>query len=450
MRLNSAGKNPCGPFAGIRDRDRRPCEGSSKTNATQPVVSARTASRYHRGADVRLVRSIFSPDTFCAMPERGSAFLPHGCAMILCSVDRRMGYVFVPRATGLSTPMTGTDRSNLSYRTILILFVLLGAPMAARSDTLEDSAKELARKIVAVLPVQNYVAIEMRNFSSLTSGEAIRVEQVLSGDIQSSGVRTTTNGGTAVQVRITLSENVKEFVWSAEVRQDDTSHVVLVAVPRPSESPAASNSMPMVLRSEKFWEGQERILDAVASDAAGQNRFVLLLPDGLAIQDNVGAAVSRVMIPSAQSPSRNPRGFLEPNGNIVSAVFQAQTCLIALDTHNLVECHPTANRAPADYLIDFAPGDAQLIGTGAEFGIVHSACVDGNQVLATSPRDYTQPDSLQAFQIKPTGAVAISNGLEFPGPILALHVVPDIPRVVVLNLKTGKYEAYQLSISCAQ
>jgi hypothetical protein len=361
-----------------------------------------------------------------------------------------VGFVFVPRATGRSTPMTGTDRPNHSYRTILILFALLGAPMAARSDTLEDSAKELARKIVAVLPVQDDVAIEMRNFSSLTPSEAIRIEHVLSSDIQSSGVRTTTNGGAAVQVRVTLSENVKEFVWSAEVRQGDASHVVLMTAPRSSESRAALNSMPMVLRSEKFWEGPERILDAVGSDAGGQNRFVLLLPDSLAIQDDFGAAMSKVMIPSAQSASRNPRGFLEYNGNIVSAVFQTQTCTIALDINNLVECHPTANRAPADYLIDFAPDDAQPIGRGAEFGIVHTTCADGNQVLATSPRDYTQPDSLQAFQIKPTGAVAISNGLEFPGPILALHVAPDIPRAIILNLKTGNYEAYQLSISCAK
>jgi hypothetical protein len=206
----------------------------------------------------------------------------------------------------------------------------------------------------------------------------------------------------------------------------------------------------VTLHSQKFWEGPERILDALASDAGGQNRFVLLLAEGLAIQDNFGAAISRVMIPSAQSASRNPRGFLEYDGNIVSAVFQAQTCTVALDTHNLVECHPTANRAPADYLIDFAPGDAQPIGRGTEFGIVHSTCAESNQVLATSPRDYTQPDSLQAFQIKPSGAVAISNGLEFPGPILALHVAPDMPRLVILNLKTGNYEAHQLSISCAK
>jgi hypothetical protein len=370
--------------------------------------------------------------------------------MIFCSVDRRAEFVFLPRATGRSTPMTGTDRSNLSYGTILILFVLLGTPMAARSDTLEDSARELAAKIGASLPARSNISLGMKNSSSLLPEEVARITQALKAELQNRGIGITENGFVEARAAVTFSESIKNFVWTAEIRTFDTSQVVLVTVPRPMENRVISDAMPMTLHSEKFWEGPERILDAVISDAGGQIRFVLLLPDGLAIQDNFGAAVSRVIIPSAQNPIRNPRGFLEYNGNIVSAVFQAQTCTIALDTHNLVECHPTANRAPADHLIDFAPGDTQPIGTGAEFDIVHSSCVDGNQVLATSPRDYTQPDSLQAFQIKPTGAVAISNGLEFPGPILALHVVPDIPRVVALNLKTGKYEAYQLSISCSQ
>jgi hypothetical protein len=450
MRLNSTGKNPCGPLAGIRDRDRRPCEGSSKASATQPVVSARTASRFCRGADVRSVWLIFLPDAFCAMPRLGSAHLPHAYVMISCSVDRRVEFVLVPRATGRSTPMTGTDRSNLSYRTILIFFVLLGAPMAARSDTLEDSSRELAGKIAACLPARTSLSLGVKNSSSLTPEEVARITQALKVELQNRGIGTPENGFVEAMVAITLSESIKDLVWTAEIHMFDTDRVVLMTLPRPRENRAASDAMPVTLHSEKFWEGPERILDALAADAGGQNRFVLLLPDGLAIHANVGAAVSRVMIPSAQSASRNPRGFLEYDGNIVSAVFQAQTCTIALDTHNLVECHPTANRAPADYLIDVAPDDAQPIGRGAEFGIVHSACVEGNQVLATGPRDYTQPDSLQAFQIKPTGAVAISNGLEFPGPILALHVAPNMPRLVILNLKTGNYEAYQLSISCAK
>ena len=177
MRLNSTGKNPCGPLAGIRDRDRRPCEGSSKASATQPVVSARAASRglfpvrARRGAQTRGVDARSSrfnrPYTLCAMPECEPALVAHGCAMISRSIDKGVEFVFVPRMAGRSTPMTGTYRSNLSYRTILIFLVLLGAPMAARSDTLEDSARELAGKIAAALPAREEVSASADTSQSL-------------------------------------------------------------------------------------------------------------------------------------------------------------------------------------------------------------------------------------------------------------------------------------------
>src|SRR6267154_3117667 len=146
MRLNSTGKNPCGPLAGIRDRDRRPCEGSSKASATQPVVSARTASRrlfsvrarsgaQTRGADVRLSR-LSLPYTLCAMPEHGPAILAHGCAMIFGSSRQYVKLIHTSQAAWRSTPM-GIDRTNLSCRTVLFFFALLVMPKAL-SATIED------------------------------------------------------------------------------------------------------------------------------------------------------------------------------------------------------------------------------------------------------------------------------------------------------------------------
>ncbi len=79
--------------------------------------------------------------------------------MISRSTGHRAKLLLLPRVAGRSTPMTGTDRSNLSCRTLLFLFALLGTPMAARCDSLEDSAKELARKIAGVLPCRGRMYI---------------------------------------------------------------------------------------------------------------------------------------------------------------------------------------------------------------------------------------------------------------------------------------------------
>jgi hypothetical protein len=101
-------------------------------------------------------------------------------------------------------------------------------------------------------------------------------------------------------------------------------------------------------------------------------------------------------------------------------------------------------------MIDVAPSGAPLPGKGTEIVIGAPVCGGASQFLATGARDYTQPDSLQLFEMKPGGAAAISAELNFPGPITALHASSESPRAVVKNLSTGNYEAYRLSLSCAQ
>ena len=441
MRLNSAGKNPCGSLAGIRDRDRRPCEGSSKASATQSVVTARAASRLCRGAHVRSAPSIFVTDTFCAKPGSGSPFLPDACAMISHGVSNRVGFVFVPRMTGHSTPMTGIDRSNLSYRTILIFFVLLGAPMAALSTTLEDSAKELARKIAAALPARDDVTVEVRNISSLTPSEANRVSQALNNEMQNQGFRTPVNGGMPIRVRITLSENLKGFLWGAEILQGDASRAVLMAVARSVEDRTFPSTMPVVLHSEKLWEGPEHVLDVAAMVTPDGNKLlVLLVPEGLIVRRTEGRPAVRIPMNSHPSYLRSPDDrFLGLEAPLI--VFRdGDECTVSLEPAAVRECHP----APKYAGLTPVPGRGQATK-------IRSGCGTGNQVLTTGPGDYSQPDTVQAFEWQHDTPVAVSEEMNFPGPVLVQSIF-EAPSAtaIVRNLQTGNYEAYRLSISCAQ
>jgi hypothetical protein len=77
MTVSSIGQNPCGPLAGNRDRDRRPCEGSSKASATRPVAIARTAFQSHLrrwswDADARLACSARCQITIVQRANRDS------------------------------------------------------------------------------------------------------------------------------------------------------------------------------------------------------------------------------------------------------------------------------------------------------------------------------------------------------------------------------------------
>jgi hypothetical protein len=353
--------------------------------------------------------------------------------------------------------MMSADRSTRSRLAILILFVLLAIPGAARCAILEESARDLARKIAAALPARENVTVEIRNSSSLASDEALRIDAALKTELQERGILLAT-GGAADSVTVTLSETLTNLIWTAEIRQGDTSHVVFLTVDRPSRNSGLPGPMPVTIHSEKFWEGPERILDAgEISDGAGKIWLVLLLPGGLRIEDRQSGTAKTIEIASNQSTNRDPWGNLgfAKIGDKIGFALSQRICTVDLETQNLESClstdgstsAPPGSRYPV--MIDVSPSGAPQPGKGTEI-VMESVCGGASQFLATGARDYTQTDTLQAFETKSSGAKAISAEMEFPGPIMALHAVSETPRAVVRNLSTGNYEAYRLSFSCPQ
>jgi len=351
--------------------------------------------------------------------------------------------------------MMVSDRSTRSRQAMLFLLVLLGIPSSARAASLEDSAREFARKIAAALPARDNVSCEFRNASSLRPGEAARIEQAFQSQLQEQGVRIAASGA-PVAVLVTLSENFTNFIWTGEIRQGEASRVVLMAVERVLENRAAPSAMPVTIQSEKFWEGPERILDAGdISGGASKSWLVLLLPDGLRIQNQQTGSVSTIEVASNQSANRDPWGNLDfgPTGNTVRFFLSPRICTVNLETAGLDVCSsaegsagpPVPNGFPV--MFDVAPAGPPPPGKGTVIEI-SSVCGGADQFLATGARDYTQTDSLQVFKKETSGPIAISAELDFPGPIMALHALSGMPRAVVRNLTTGNYEAYRLSISC--
>ena len=381
--------------------------------------------------------------------------------MISLSLGHRAEFLLMFREATRSTPMTAADRSTRSFRAILFLFVLIGIPSAVRSATLDDSARELARKIAAALPVLENVSCEIRNVSSLLPDEVFRIDHAVRAELQERGVRVSAGNGAAVSVVVTLSENFENLVWTGEIRRGDISQVVLIAIKRSAENRAISSKMPVTIRSEKLWEGPERILDSgEVSDGIGKSWLVLLLRNGVRIQDGRTGSANTIELTPNQSASRDPEGFLKVwrTGGTVGFFFSTQVCTVNLETLDLIGCSPTQGSnggviiGMVPIVGDAAPPGPPQPGKGAEV-IMTSVCGGSRQFLAAGDGDYTKTDSLQVFQMEPGGAVAVSAELNFPGPITALHAgitVQDAPSAVVRNLTPGNYEAYRLSFICGQ
>jgi hypothetical protein len=441
MTLNSIGKNPCGPLAGNRDRDSRPCEGTSQASATQPVVNARAASRLCRGADARLAHSK------CAMRQPASKLKQDCCVMISGSTGHRLRLLQLRRLAGRSIPMMGIDRFKLFSPTLLILFVLLGMPVAAHSDALEDSARSLADKIAAVVTARGDMACKIRNISTLELDDVIRIDHALMAELQGRCVRTRPNGSEAASVVVNLSENMKGFLWTAEIHQANTNQEVLQIVPFSSRSSA--KALPAILKSERFWDGPQQILDAGLMAASNGDQLVILLtPDAVFIQNMSRHSENKIDIPLGipSSTLRDPEAALYLNaGNIITAGDGQRYCTVSLETLILVKCWDTEGIGGRGLMPPF------LVGL---FAPAPMSCTKniGSPWFATGPGDDAQSDTLWLEVHHDLGTMVTSNYVNFPGPVLAIQEARNDASntIIVRNVHTGNYEAYRVSISCVR
>jgi hypothetical protein len=94
--------------------------------------------------------------------------------------------------------------------------------------------------------------------------------------------------------------------------------------------------------------------------------------------------------------------------------------------------------------------EATKYGWGSQLGVLDSGCGKGTQLLVTAPSDWTEADAIQAVEFDGVQPINVSAPLLMPGPVMNLHF--DFSKAfalaVVHNLKTNRYEAYTLTLSC--
>ena len=95
---------------------------------------------------------------------------------------------------------------------------------------------------------------------------------------------------------------------------------------------------------------------------------------------------------------------------------------------------------------------------GSDLASVHSKCGVGTELLVSASGDQER-DTLRAFEIPDRDPVPVSSPLEFDGPITALWPDASLSSAVAIvksedksedkQEDTGQYEAYRISITCA-
>jgi hypothetical protein len=408
-------------------------------------------------------------------------------------------------------PHMRASSSPISHAACLLVLILMHAPMILASDW-HVSEEQLARQIAAATG-PGALSLELVNRSSLPRADVEEVRRGLMADLSAHGVRFVSADQAAATVQITLSENLQNYVWAAEIHQGTNEPSLVMAV-TPRLSLAAVERPPSALMIHKtlLWTDEHRILD-VALVGGSPQHMIVLEPESVILaklQDGRWQQEQALPLPHSRPWPRDLRGRLALRKDyLFDAYLPGIFCRSAATAPLTINCYesddpwplgadqsglsaffaPTRNfftgalspgiekqtTVKAFYSVAmlprekyklwmFATVDGQVhmldgvtdqtvtkLGLGDEVASVRSGCGLGWQVLVAGNGEGAV-EAVKAFEITDREPVAVSPPIEFGGGITALWADSEGTGAIAVsqNSETGRYEAYRLSITCGQ
>jgi hypothetical protein len=283
----------------------------------------------------------------------------------------------------------------------MLAFALIAQPQNAAPGPWEQPAAALAEQIAGILgPSQAQLTI--RNLSKISDDQIPAIRALLEQDLKTRGV-VVSGVESANAIRVTLSENLRERLWVAEIVEGSETHVVMLHVDQQTAI-ASATPVQMALRKERILvsKSDDPILAAFEAGAT----LVALFPDKLVTFElNADGAREQNRFPLAgrHGLARDPRGLLM--GSDRGAGFAA--FLPGL------QCNGTYS-APASPRVPSADGSLHCHDSDDPWAIAAPGSADGSPQLKAffnAARNYF------------TGVVTPSLNLDLP-PFYAAILVP--------------------------
>jgi hypothetical protein len=405
----------------------------------------------------------------------------------------------------------GASSSRFGRVACFFALMLMHVPMILAGDW-RAPVEQLARKIAAATG-PGAVALDVSNKSSLSRTDAEEIRRRLTSELGGLGVRLVNADQAAASIRVSLSENLQDYVWVAEIHQGNNElSVVMVTAPRPASTAVDCSPTALTIRKTLLWTDENRILDVALVNGNPQHMIVLKSESVtlLKVQDGRWQQEQSLPVSHSRPWPRDLRGRLAlRNDHLFDAYLPGVFCRSSTTAPLALNCYesddpwplgtdqsglsaffaPTRNfftgalapgiekqttvgpfystaMLPRDkyklWIFSTVDGQVHLLdgisdqtaphlGWGSDIASVRSSCGLGWQVLVTGNEDGAS-DSIRAFEIADRDPTAASQPVEFTGRITALWSDADGTGALAVsqNSETGKYEAYRLSIACGQ
>jgi len=307
----------------------------------------------------------------------------------------------------------------------------------SRAGTLEEAARGLARQIALLAEAHAPLRLVWGNASSLSEAESEALRRAFVAELAGRHA-TLTEEASAPELRVSLRETPAHLLFVAAFSgAGDSSEVRMVQVPRAGIS--VNEHAPSILRlqMELLWRQREPLLDAaeLPGDAARPGLLLLLGRESLALlhseKDSWTLQDSAPLLPAA-APARDLRGEIRLDGPRAQIILPGRICDASFERKISLDC-----RAASE------PWHATVP--------LRSACDAALWQLATGSGDWSVTDQirLESEHGKSSGA-STARPLDLPGPVLSLSPAPENRSAwaVVLNLASGNYEVYRITLAC--
>ncbi len=397
------------------------------------------------------------------------------------------------------------------FRQLRLLFPLMilcaFASVAARADVWTVPVSAFAQKIVSKAGPGTAVTLSVKNISSLSAADVNAVRAQIESELRGRGLRIVDPEQSVAELGVTLSENAAGYVWIAEIKQGGAVDTVFTTLHR-TDSAEMRPTGAMTLQRRLLWTQDEPILDVALVGTQMLPGAIVLTPSKVAyyrVQNSAWQEADAAAITHSRPLPRDVRGMiLSAGNNPFEVALPGARCAISGNNPYRITCADTDDPWPlyegqprldaffsptrnfftgaisrsgdsvtvppfysaamfgnSEWLFTGIDGRVQysnfvntlpvaVVNWGSELASLRSKCSPDAVVLATRNGDYTQPDAVQGFQVIARDPVAVTGALEFAGPVMALRGSGDSATAVSHNLKTGKYEAYSLTLVCNQ
>ncbi len=388
-------------------------------------------------------------------------------------------------------------------RWLLVSLLLLPAKLLCQD--IHSAAAQLASRITD-RSTPGAVSIAITNRSSLSDDAVTNLRSELLQQLQAHGWRAKGSAEGGTTINLTLAENFREYVWTAEIFEGEVRKVAIVEMPRPRLA-SESTSDPVVLARTLLISSDESLLDVALIEGkvsegahlAALTRSSVQLYQMQSGQWHLTQTQPFGVVPAA---SRDMRGrVLIQQGSIIDAYLPALHCTGVITQALSISCRqsddpwpigedrrlqgfyastrnyfngilsgPTAQNGNADPFYSAAVLSDRVLYSGVDGRVraqvnrqtaalpaakwgssitaVQSTCMR-DIVIASSPEDFTQSGAATAYAVSNSELTAVAQPAPFPGPVINLNPSPGGGQAVaVVSSLSGRYEAYLLTPRC--